>query len=178
MVYKVYVPRSVSSRKQQPTLTSCTQTVPMCELARPHVVVDPRSVPQHLAARQATRHRLTKIVHDSSLAAWGRKEIVIAENEMPGLMSVSPITEGPLLPVDLALTRNRFRRYLREKYGPSQPLKGARSAYIPLDGNPIRRPSLPEQTLMLRSCSRWMPPHDHPDVNHMLDHLSVRRACR
>ncbi|GAA5862421.1 hypothetical protein JCM3774_002511 [Rhodotorula dairenensis] len=43
-------------------------------------------------------------VADVSLAAWGRKEIVIAENEMPGLM------------------------YLREKYGPSQPLKGARIA--------------------------------------------------
>ncbi|GAA6053611.1 hypothetical protein JCM3770_001552 [Rhodotorula araucariae] len=41
-------------------------------------------------------------VADISLAAWGRKEIVLAENEMPGLM------------------------YLREKYGPSQPLKGAR----------------------------------------------------
>merc|ERR1712093_89697 len=41
-------------------------------------------------------------VADISLAAWGRKEIVIAENEMPGLM------------------------YLREKYGPTQPLKGAR----------------------------------------------------
>ncbi|BGP19167.1 hypothetical protein JCM10213_006487 [Rhodosporidiobolus nylandii] len=43
-------------------------------------------------------------VADISLAAWGRKEIIIAENEMPGLM------------------------YLREKYGPSQPLKGARIA--------------------------------------------------
>ncbi|BGP00551.1 S-adenosyl-L-homocysteine hydrolase [Rhodotorula toruloides] len=43
-------------------------------------------------------------VADISLAAWGRKEIVLAENEMPGLM------------------------YLREKYGPSQPLKGARIA--------------------------------------------------
>ncbi|GAA5905086.1 hypothetical protein JCM8208_007679 [Rhodotorula glutinis] len=41
-------------------------------------------------------------VADISLAAWGRKEIVIAENEMPGLM------------------------YLRTQYGPSQPLKGAR----------------------------------------------------
>ncbi|BGP26875.1 adenosylhomocysteinase [Rhodotorula toruloides] len=43
-------------------------------------------------------------VADISLAAWGRKEIVLAENEMPGLM------------------------YLREKYGPTQPLKGARIA--------------------------------------------------
>ncbi|KAJ1914718.1 S-adenosyl-L-homocysteine hydrolase [Tieghemiomyces parasiticus] len=43
-------------------------------------------------------------VADMSLAEYGRKEIEIAENEMPGLM------------------------YLRQKYGPSQPLKGARIA--------------------------------------------------
>lgn len=43
-------------------------------------------------------------VHDSSLAGWGRKEIAIAETEMPGLMA------------------------LREEYGESQPLKGARIA--------------------------------------------------
>jgi adenosylhomocysteinase len=39
-----------------------------------------------------------------ALADWGRREIVLAENEMPGLMA------------------------LREKYGRSQPLKGARVA--------------------------------------------------
>ncbi|KAK5576343.1 hypothetical protein RB653_007484 [Dictyostelium firmibasis] len=43
-------------------------------------------------------------VKDISLAAWGRKEIEIAENEMPGLMT------------------------LRKKYGPAQILKGARIA--------------------------------------------------
>jgi len=43
-------------------------------------------------------------VKDLSLAAWGRKEIELAEAEMPGLMS------------------------LREEYGASQPLKGARIA--------------------------------------------------
>ncbi|MCA8961709.1 MAG: adenosylhomocysteinase, partial [Planctomycetes bacterium] len=43
-------------------------------------------------------------VADISLAEWGRKEIEIAENEMPGLMA------------------------LREKYAASQPLKGARIA--------------------------------------------------
>ena len=43
-------------------------------------------------------------VKDMSLAAWGRKEIELAEAEMPGLMS------------------------LREEYGDSQPLKGARIA--------------------------------------------------
>jgi len=43
-------------------------------------------------------------VADMSLAEWGRKEIKLAEAEMPGLMSI------------------------REEYGPSQPLKGARIA--------------------------------------------------
>ena len=43
-------------------------------------------------------------VADMKLADWGRMEIELAENEMPGLMA------------------------LREKYGPSQPLKGARIA--------------------------------------------------
>ena len=41
-------------------------------------------------------------VHDISLAGWGRKEILMAEDEMPGLMA------------------------LRDEFGPSQPLKGAR----------------------------------------------------
>ncbi len=43
-------------------------------------------------------------VADISLADWGRKEIRLAEAEMPGLMSI------------------------RAEYGPSQPLKGARVA--------------------------------------------------
>jgi adenosylhomocysteinase len=43
-------------------------------------------------------------VKDISLAAWGRKEIKLAEAEMPGLMAI------------------------REEYGPSQPLQGARIA--------------------------------------------------
>ncbi|MEZ5898105.1 MAG: adenosylhomocysteinase [Hyphomicrobiaceae bacterium] len=44
------------------------------------------------------------IVKDLGLAEWGRKEISIAETEMPGLMAT------------------------REEYGPKQPLKGARIA--------------------------------------------------
>ncbi|MEK9612622.1 MAG: adenosylhomocysteinase [Flavobacteriaceae bacterium] len=43
-------------------------------------------------------------VKDIALAEWGRKEILLAEKEMPGLMA------------------------LREEYGTSQPLKGARIA--------------------------------------------------
>ena len=44
------------------------------------------------------------VIADPSLAAWGRKEIAIAETEMPGLMAI------------------------REEYAASQPLKGARIA--------------------------------------------------
>jgi adenosylhomocysteinase len=43
-------------------------------------------------------------VKDLSLAGWGRKEISMAEDEMPGLMAI------------------------REEFGPSKPLKGARIA--------------------------------------------------
>lgn len=49
-----------------------------------------------------TDYELRYKVADMSLAEWGRKEIQIAEKEMPGLMAI------------------------REKYGNSQPLKGAR----------------------------------------------------
>ena len=42
------------------------------------------------------------VVADLSLASWGRKEIAIAEHEMPGLMAI------------------------RRKFAKSQPLKGAR----------------------------------------------------
>jgi adenosylhomocysteinase len=44
------------------------------------------------------------VVKDIGLADWGRKEIAIAETEMPGLMAT------------------------REEYGPGQPLRGARIA--------------------------------------------------
>src|SRR5271156_4113307 len=44
------------------------------------------------------------VVKDIGLAEWGRKEIAIAETEMPGLMAT------------------------REEYGPQQPLRGARIA--------------------------------------------------
>ncbi|NCG10101.1 MAG: adenosylhomocysteinase, partial [Alphaproteobacteria bacterium] len=44
------------------------------------------------------------IIADISLAEWGRKELSIGENEMPGLMA------------------------LREEFGSSKPLQGARVA--------------------------------------------------
>ena len=51
----------------------------------------------------ATKFVKSKVA-DMSLAEWGRKEIKLAEEEMPGLMA------------------------LRAEYGKSQPLKGARIA--------------------------------------------------
>ena len=52
----------------------------------------------------ARDERTDYVVKDIGLADWGRKEIDIAETEMPGLMAV------------------------REEFGAKQPLKGARIA--------------------------------------------------
>ena len=54
--------------------------------------------------KNAIDFKLANKVKDMSLAEWGRKEIMLAEAEMPGLMAI------------------------RAEYGPSQPLKGARIA--------------------------------------------------
>ena len=51
---------------------------------------------------ETSTNQVTFKVKDLSLADWGRKEILLAEHEMPGLMS------------------------LRKKYGKEKPLKGAR----------------------------------------------------
>jgi adenosylhomocysteinase len=56
------------------------------------------------ARRPAAKAVHDYVVADIALADWGRKEIAIAEHEMPGLMA------------------------LRKKYAASQPLKGARVA--------------------------------------------------
>ena len=56
------------------------------------------------APAPTTASKLPYKVKDMSLAEWGRKEMEIAENEMPGLMA------------------------LRDKYAATQPLKGARIA--------------------------------------------------
>src|ERR1700683_2665039 len=58
-----------------------------------------KSHPQNIAPAAADY-----VVKDIGLAEWGRKEIAIAETEMPGLMAT------------------------REEYGPEQPLRGARIA--------------------------------------------------
>jgi adenosylhomocysteinase len=59
---------------------------------------------QNLLIMNNVTEKLTYKVKDISLADWGRKEIKLAEAEMPGLMS------------------------LREEYGQSKPLAGARIA--------------------------------------------------
>ena len=61
------------------------------------------------AMNKAAAHAVTKTpadyhVADLSLADWGRKEILIAETEMPGLMAI------------------------REEFAPTKPLRGARVA--------------------------------------------------
>jgi adenosylhomocysteinase len=55
-------------------------------------------------ARSTAKSTPDYSVADLSLAEWGRKEIAIAEHEMPGLMAI------------------------RKKYAPTKPLKGARIA--------------------------------------------------
>jgi adenosylhomocysteinase len=69
-------------------------------------VARPRQAPikEQLVANVKNSARLAYKVKDMSLADWGRREIVLAENEMPGLMA------------------------LRKKYGRSKPLSGARIA--------------------------------------------------
>jgi len=52
--------------------------------------------------KSATSGSADYVVKDIGLASWGRKEIAIAETEMPGLMAT------------------------REEFGPAQPLRGAR----------------------------------------------------
>jgi len=59
---------------------------------------------QTQTSKSAIDFKLPYKVKDMSLAEWGRKEIRLAEAEMPGLMSI------------------------RQEYGASQPLKGARIA--------------------------------------------------
>jgi adenosylhomocysteinase len=55
-----------------------------------------------MAAATSDAHTSNYLVKDLSLAEWGRKEISIAEHEMPGLMAV------------------------RRKFGPAKPLAGVR----------------------------------------------------
>src|SRR5215204_546177 len=56
------------------------------------------------ATQKITPAAADYVVRDIALAEWGRKEIAIAETEMPGLMAT------------------------REEFGPEQPFRGARIA--------------------------------------------------
>src|SRR6516162_4606889 len=78
-------------------------------LASPENKTAPRETPAMTASPKASRtspagKSTDHVVKDIGLAEWGRKEIAIAETEMPGLMAT------------------------REEYGPEQPLRGARIA--------------------------------------------------
>jgi adenosylhomocysteinase len=62
------------------------------------------TVAEEVRTKKVTKPELPYKVKDLSLAEWGRKEIKLAEDEMPGLMAI------------------------REEYKSKQPLKGARIA--------------------------------------------------
>src|ERR1700757_551806 len=64
----------------------------------------PKSAPAKPAPAKAASMKHDYVVKDIGLAEWGRKEIAIAETEMPGLMAT------------------------RDEFGPEQPLRGARIA--------------------------------------------------
>jgi adenosylhomocysteinase len=72
--------------------------------AAPHQAATMTSSQLQEAIVAQVETRVPYKVKDMSLAEWGRREIMLAENEMPGLMA------------------------LRRKYGPSKPLEGARIA--------------------------------------------------
>src|SRR4249919_3641099 len=76
---------------------------PLMQVHRFHRDCDFQTTEQHMNAVQKTFSTEGDYkVADISLADWGRKEIDIAEHEMPGLMSI------------------------RHKYAPVKPLKGVR----------------------------------------------------
>src|SRR5262245_1000848 len=72
----------------------------------PTAIEGPRRLPQDMGyeGNAPMPQAADYVVKDITLAGWGRKEIAIAETEMPGLMST------------------------RAEYGKRQPLKGARIA--------------------------------------------------
>src|SRR5262245_33668702 len=79
--------------------SSCDHLVPHNFSEGPYMTASPT------ASRTSPTGKSTDhVVRDIGLAEWGRKEIAIAETEMPGLMAT------------------------RKEYGPEQPLRGARIA--------------------------------------------------
>src|SRR5262249_62394457 len=72
--------------------------------AEPGALRFPRAQGPTMSATAKKAASTDYVVKDIGLADWGRKEIAIAEIEMPGLMAT------------------------REEFGPKQPLRGARIA--------------------------------------------------
>ncbi|NTU77670.1 MAG: adenosylhomocysteinase, partial [Alphaproteobacteria bacterium] len=87
-------------------------------------------------------------VRDLGLAAWGRKEITIAETEMPGLMA------------------------LREEFGAAQPLKGAR--IVGCLHMTIQTAVLIETLLHLGASVRW----SSCNIFSTQDHAAAAMAAR
>src|SRR5215475_5215219 len=79
---------AIGTREPAPADSRCAQPIS-----------SPRT---HMTATKKAAAAHDYVVKDIGLAEWGRKEIAIAEVEMPGLMAT------------------------REEFGPKQPLKGAR----------------------------------------------------
>ena len=76
----------------------------MDSINNPHFFFGGKKAERCLKVNKFYLCKLCTIAADISLAEFGRKELEMAENEMPGLME------------------------MRKKYGPSKPLKGARIA--------------------------------------------------
>jgi adenosylhomocysteinase len=98
--------------------------------------------------RQFSKTTADYVVADIALADWGRKEIAIAEHEMPGLMAI------------------------RRKYAPSQPLKGARIA-----GSlhmTIQTAVLIETLQALGADIRWVSCNIYSTQDHAAAALAVR----
>src|SRR5437899_1460700 len=78
-------------------------------IARKGAEKDPHDHVREIESSRSDPHATSPVgadyvVKDIGLADWGRKEVAIAETEMPGLMAT------------------------REEFGPQQPLRGARIA--------------------------------------------------
>src|SRR5437016_8015675 len=99
-------------------------------------------------AKDAKSARHDYAIADIKLADWGRKEIAIAEHEMPGLMAI------------------------RRKYAPAQPLKGARIA-----GSlhmTIQTAVLVETLQALGAEIRWVSCNIYSTQDHAAAALAVR----
>src|SRR5260370_36934062 len=94
---------AASVMRMAPILTILCQEPPANDAATAGTPIACKPRPERLSrGERMSADQLPFQVADLALAAFGRKEIQLAEHEMPGLMAV------------------------REEYAPSQPLRGAR----------------------------------------------------